>query len=76
MTLESEASPLDSSLKRRLRRTTRRHRLRAFALTLPLLAFILLFFALPLVDMMAEASRPPRGEHAARDRGGAGGLGI
>ena len=52
--------PLDSSLKRRLRRTTRRHRLRAFALTVPLLAFILVFFALPLVDMMTRSFYDPR----------------
>lgn len=58
--LESEGSSLDSSLKRRLQRTTRRHRLRAFALTLPLLTFILLFFALPLVDMMARSFYDPR----------------
>jgi len=36
------------------------HRLRAFALTVPLLAFIAIFFALPLIDMMARSFYDPQ----------------
>lgn len=60
LALDNDAPPASTSLKSQLRRTTRKQGLRAFALTLPLLLFILLFFLIPLTDMMVRSFYDPR----------------
>lgn len=50
----------DVSLRQRLRRTTRAQSLRAFALVVPLLAFVFAFFIVPIFDMMTRSVYDPR----------------
>ena len=53
--LAISAEPLSAglpSLKARLRRAERMRKLRAFALVAPLLAFLLLTFVAPILDML------------------------
>lgn len=49
----------DVSLKRQLRRTTRAQSVRAFLLVVPLLAFVLVFFIIPIFDMMTRSVYDP-----------------
>jgi putative spermidine/putrescine transport system permease protein len=49
----------DASLKRQLQRTTRAQSIRAFALVVPLLAFICVFFLAPIIDMMTRSVYAP-----------------
>ena len=48
-----------ASLRRSLRRAERRRFLGGLALTLPLLAFLLVFFALPIVGMLQKSVENP-----------------
>jgi len=47
------------ALTRQLRRIERRRKLRAFALTLPLLAYLLVFFLVPLAQLLVRAVENP-----------------
>ena len=54
------SQPVDPGiLKRRLTRATRRARMTAFLLALPLLAFITLSFALPIGSMLLRSIHNP-----------------
>ena len=47
-------------LKRRLAQSLRRQRIRAFGLTFPLLAFIVVFFVVPIVVFLSQSGYDPR----------------
>ena len=48
-----------ASLKTRLRRAERRNRVMAFLLVLPLLAFIVFSFVIPILDMLMRSVNDP-----------------
>lgn len=53
------APPVDAGLKARLRRAERLGRLRAYALTLPLLLFIVVTFVVPIATMLVNSVDNP-----------------
>src|SRR5512140_1126146 len=52
------------ALRRSLSRGERRHKLRAFSLTLPLLVFLLLTFLVPIAALLKRAVENPEVAHA------------
>lgn len=60
MNVAFEPRPVDADqLKRRLARSTRRARVRAFLLVVPLLAFIAVSFVLPIGNMLIQSAYNP-----------------
>ncbi|MBS7351389.1 MAG: ABC transporter permease, partial [Comamonas sp.] len=63
--MNTTALPLPSSrqttadLRQQLRSTERKHNLRAFSLTLPLLGFLFMVFMLPLASLLTRAVENP-----------------